>query len=900
MNILFYKQILFTVFLCTMYGKRIQFEVYTKHIRTLGGCSLYMRYKYGLTEKEAKVLLKKYGYNEIPEKVDTFLGHLLKKLYGPIPLMIETAAVLSAFLGEWHDFVIISFLFVVNIGVDLLQEHKATTALAALKKKLAKQALVLRDGVYHYIDARYLVPGDIVKLKIGDIVPADVTLTKGPYLQIDQSALTGESLPVDKAVGDSVYGNAIVKLGTMLAEVTATGIESYFGKTAELVTKAAEEEVSHFERAVRHIAQFLTAFTGILALIVFAVSINRGDPVVETLHFVLVLLIASIPVALPAVLSVTMAVGAVAISKMKAIVRNISAIEELASIDVLCTDKTGTLTQNIMTVESLITYYDYTEEDLCGYALLASSKENNDPIETPIFEYFSTHFTDSYLKTFETQDFTPFDPIKKHTEAHVLRNGHESVAIIKGAPQVVLQHTGDVAIQKDASDTVLALAEKGYRTLAVAARYNNDEHFTILGLIPMYDPLHPDSKKIVHAIKNSGVSIKMLTGDNTAIARQIAEKLSIGTKIIDTNELRVGDAYREYEILGSIIAQHLTQRMGAEMSDEDAALFGKKVARDVQYQMQNVELQEGFIRQHESDIIQTIERADAFSEVLPEDKYLIIEKLQKNNHIVAMTGDGVNDAPALKKADVGIAVASATEAARAAADLVLLEPGLSVIHKAIRTARMTFERMKGYATFRIAETIRIILFLSLSILVFDFYPLTATMIVILALLNDVPVMMIAYDNAPVTRTVQRWNMREVIIVSIVLGITGVISSFALFYWLTIHAYPLALIQAFLFLKLDVAGHSTLYLTRTGKKHFWHKPYPSLKFFLPAFTTRIIGTLFAVYGIFMEPLGWKYAMYIWLYAFAWWLFNDFAKVYTYKIIEHNKKVKMHHIPTAQRV
>ena len=304
-------------------------------------------------------------------------------------------------------------------------------------------------------------------------------------------------------------------------------------------------------------------------------------------------------------------------------------------------------------------------------------------------------------------------------------------------------------------------------------------------------------------------------------------------------------------------------------------------------ELEGKDLPHGFIKKHESDILELIKNANGFSQVMPEDKYFIIEELQKTKHIVAMTGDGVNDAPALSKADIGIAVSGATDAARAAADLILLSPGLSVINKAIKIAGQTFERMKSYAIFRIAETMRIILFMSFSIIAFNFYPITATMIVALALLNDIPVMMIAYDNAPKNNKPVRWEMKEILAVATILGLAGVTSSFALFYWLHLHSYALPLIQSLLFIKLDVAGHSTLYLTRAGKKHFWHKPYPSLKFFIPTFISRIAGTLIAVYGIFMVPIGWKYAGYMWLYAIAWWFVNDLIKVKFYKFLDRKK-------------
>ena len=302
--------------------------------------------------------------------------------------------------------------------------------------------------------------------------------------------------------------------------------------------------------------------------------------------------------------------------------------------------------------------------------------------------------------------------------------------------------------------------------------------------------------------------------------------------------------------------------------------------------MQNLPLAKGYAKKHESEIIDIIEDADGFAQVFPEDKYYIVDKLQKADHIVAMTGDGVNDAPALKKADVGIAVSGATDAARAAADVILLTPGLSVINNAFKEARKTFAKMQSYAIFRIAETIRVILFMTLAILIFDFYPITAIMIIMLALLNDIPILTIAFDNVRVAPKPIRWNMKEILTVATVLGLLGVVSSFLLFYLLESWNIPRDMIQAIIFLKLDVAGHATIYLARTGDKPFWHKPYPSWTLFLTVFATRIIGTFVAVYGIFMEAIGWEYAVYIWIYATFWFFINDFIKIITYKMIRKN--------------
>ncbi len=841
----------------------------------------------GLSTLQAQKRLEKYGYNEIPEKSESAIKRLFKKLWAPIPWMIEAAAILSAIAHRWEDFGIIIVLLLVNIVVDYAQESKALNALEVLKEKLAKKALVLRDGKFKQINARYLVPGDIIKLKIGDVVPADAKLVEGQYLEIDQSALTGESMPVNKKIGDEIYSNSIVKMGEMLAEVKQTGLKTFFGKSASLVQQAMQEEKSHFQKAVIRIGNFLIIFTAIMAVLILIIAIFRHDNFLEVLRFILVLTVASIPVALPAVLSVTMAVGAIAIAKKKAIVSDLPAIEELAGINILCSDKTGTLTQNKMDISQPISYGKFSEKDLFTYAALASRKENQDPIEKPIFEYLEKKYPHNKLNLYKQQKFIPFDPVRKKTEAIIIKN-NEKIIVTKGAPQVIATLCKNNKIEQQISKDVKQFAKHGYRTLAVAIK-KNDNKFECLGLIPLFDPPRKDSAKVIKEVKNMGIDVKMLTGDNHAIAEQIARLLKIGTKILDVDELKNGYSVQELSTLSEIIAKGLYKKVKNQANEKDVLKFGKQISQEVAEKLDKTNLPAGFIKKHESEIIKLIEEANGFSQVLPEDKYFIIDKLQKGGHIVAMTGDGVNDAPALKKADVGIAVSGATDAARAAADLILLSPGLSVINHAIQIARKTFERMKSYSIFRIAETMRVILFMTISIIAFNFYPITAVMIVALALLNDIPVMMIAYDNARIDNEPVRWNMKEVLIVATVLGFAGVLSSFLIFYWLYSHHYPLALIQTLLFIKLDVAGHSTLYLTRTGKHHFWHKPLPSLKFFLPAFGSRAIGTLIAVYGIFMLPIGWKYAAYMWLYAIAWWFFNDFIKVLTYKFLDKNKRI-----------
>lgn len=835
----------------------------------------------GLASGEAKKRLEQYGYNEIQEKEESTFHRIFRRFWGPIPGMIEVAALLSAVVRRWDDFIIIMILLFTNAFIDLWQESKALNALKVLKNKLAKQALILRDGKFQTVDARELVPGDIIKVKIGDLVPADVKLIAGDYVQADQSALTGESLPVSKKIGDIAYSNSIIKQGEMLAVVTNTALNTFFGKTVALVAKAQREEKSHFQKAVIHIGNYLIIITIFLAAIILITAMFRHENMIEILRFTLVLTVAAIPVALPAVLSVTMAVGAMNLAKKQAIVSRLVSIEELAGVDVLCSDKTGTLTQNRMTVSDPVTFYGHTVEELMLYAALASSEENKDPIETPIFEYLQKTGQVKELKQYQQVKFKPFDPVSKRTEA-VVQSGDKTFLVTKGASQVILGLCGEQVNQQEISGKVEDFAEKGFRTLGIAVKQPGDKKFDFIGLLPLFDPPREDSKTTIKEALNLGLNVKMLTGDNIAIAKQIANVLGIGDNIFDARDLR-GASNKELVILGKIISKAVFRKLSPDVSERNTEKFAKGVVKDIEKEFESIELPKGYVKRHESEIIEVIEDADGFAQVFPEDKYLIVDKLQKAGHIVGMTGDGVNDAPALKKADAGIAVSGATDAARAAADLVLLAPGLSVIVDAIKGARITFERMKSYSLYRISETIRVILFMTASIVIFNFYPVTAIMIIILAFLNDLPILAIAYDRTKVDDEPVRWNMGEVMSISTMLGILGVIASFGIFYIAEEYMRLSApVVQSFIFLKLAVAGHLTIFITRTEDR-FWRKPHPAPILLWAAILTKILATLFVVYGWFVAPIGWKYALLVWVYAIAWAVVNDFVKVWAYKLL-----------------
>ncbi len=825
----------------------------------------------GLSSEEVKKRIEKYGPNEIPEKEETLLHRIFRRFWGPIPWMIEAAAILSAAVKKWEDFAIIMVMLIVNAVLDFYQESKALNAINALKKSLASKALVLRDGKWQEVDAKEIVPDDIIKLKIGDIVPADCKLIEGDFILADQSALTGESLPVTKKLGDEVYGNAIVKKGEMTAKVSKTGLDTYFGKTVKLVSKAQKEQKSHFQAMVIKVGNFLILLTILMIAIILGVGLYRHENIFDLLEFSLVLTVAAIPVALPTVLTVTMAVGAINLARKQAIVSRLAAIEELAGMDILCSDKTGTLTKNEMTISTPYTVGEFKDEDVLFYGGLASKEENQDPIEKPIFQYLKEHGLYDKLAGYKMNKFIPFDPVSKKTISQ-----YDKLIVTKGAPQVIIAECKHDFDKEKAENKVKEYASKGFRTLGVAFKTDEKERFRFVGLIPLFDPPRDDSKETIADLKVHGVGTKMVTGDNIEVAKYIAGILAIGDNIKNIKNLK-GQDIAEYKILAEVITESLYKKLEPKISEDEVKAFANDVAYNVQKALQEMPLPKGHVRKHESEIIELIEQADGFAQVFPEDKYYIVDKLQKGKHIVGMTGDGVNDAPALKKADCGIAVSGATDAARAAGDIILLAPGLNVINSAIKMARITFERMKGYTIYRIAETVRVILFMTLAIVVFNFYPVTALMIILLALLNDIPILTIAYDNTKVRKFPVKWDMKEVLVLSGWLGLAGVISSFGLFF-LAMDYWHLSteMVQSLMFVKLIVAGHGTIYNTRIDE-WFFKKPGPNIKLWTASFASAILGTLIGVYGFLVTPIGWKWGAIVWGYAFVWFLFNDVVKM-----------------------
>ncbi len=629
-------------------------------------------------------------------------------------------------------------------------------------------------------------------------------------------------MPATRKPGEAVFSGSIIKRGETDAMVYATGTNTYFGKTAQLVQEA--HTVSHFQRAVLKIGNYLIILAVALVAVIVTVALFRHDPILSTLEFALVLLVAAIPVAMPTVLSVTMAVGARLLAKKQAIVTKLSAIEELAGVDVLCSDKTGTLTQNKLTLGDPFCVNNIPADQVILWAALASRAEDKDTIDLAVIGGVKD---DKALKGYQILHFQPFNPVHKRTEATVKASDGKQFFVAKGAPQVILEMSTNAGEVKPAVEkAVNEFAGRGFRSLGVA-RADQENKWQFVGVLPMFDPPREQAKATIASAVQMGVKVKMVTGDQLAIAEEMSRKLGMGTNILDATVLR-----------------------DKQKTAETAA---------------------------------SIEKADGFAQVFPEDKYNIVDVLQKHGHIVGMTGDGVNDAPALKQADCGIAVSGATDAARAAADIVLLASGLSVIIDAIKESRRIFQRMNSYAIYRIAETLRVLFFMTLAILVFNFYPVTAVMIVMIAVLNDGAILSIAYDNVHYSDKPEKWNMRLVLGISTVLGVIGVVAAFGLFY-LAERVFHLdhAHVQTLMYLKLSVAGHLTIFLTRT-RGPFW-SIRPARVLWIAVLGTQMLATLIAVYGLFMTPLGWGWAAFVWVYALAWFLLNDRVKLLAYKVLD----------------
>ncbi len=734
----------------------------------------------GLSTEEARRRLATYGTNEIPETKANPLVVFLRKFWDPVPWMLEATIALELLLGHDAEAVIIGFLLIFNAAVSLLQEGRAGKALALLRSKLVVQARAMRDGQWRLLPARELVPGDFVHVRMGDLVPADVHVLEGTIL-VDQSALTGESLPVDDGPGATAYAGSVVRRGEASGEVLATGSRTFFGRTAELVGKAATK--SHLQTIIFQIVKYLVLVDAVLVLGLFAYAVRTGMPLGDVLPFGLVLLVASVPVALPATFTLATALGSQELAESGVLVARLSAIEEAAAMDVLCSDKTGTLTQNCLALAGTHLYRAQTEAELLGWAAAASDAATQDPIDLAILD--AAHSRAGSISTVARLAFTPFDPASKLCEATV-QGADGAIHVVKGAPNAVAARAKPIPTL---ADDVERLASGGYRVLAVAA--GPKDRIEMIGLLALEDPPREDSRALIQDLQNLGVRVRMVTGDGLPTAQSIAARLGIE-----------GPAGRA-----------------------------------------------GEIRQSQA---KEVDRYAVFAEVLPEDKFHLVEGLQGTRHIVGMTGDGVNDAPALKQAEVGIAVSGATDVAKAAASLVLTTPGLGGIVRAVEASRRIYQRMLTYTLNKIIKTIEIALFVSIGVIATGHLVITPLLIVLLLFTNDFVTMSIATDRVSFSRTPDRWPVGRLVEAGLLLGSLILVFSLSVFGVgrFLLHL-PLVRLQTVVFITLVFTGQATVYLVRE-RRHFWHS-LPSRWMLLASLLDLCVVTLLATYGILMAAI-----------------------------------------------
>jgi H+-transporting ATPase len=737
----------------------------------------------GLSSEEAQERLATYGPNEIQEAKPHPLAAFLRKFWAPVPWMLEATIILESVLGHRAEAIIIGLLLVFNAAVSLLQEGRAGKALALLRGKLVVQARVLRDHEWRLLPARELVPGDFVHIRMGDLVPADVHLTEGA-IQVDQSALTGESLPVDDGAGATAYAGAIVRRGEASGEVLATGQHTYFGKTAELVGKAVTR--SHLEAIIFRIVKYLVLVDAALVVLLLLYAISAGLPMIQVLPFALVLLVASIPVALPATFTLATALGSQELAHSGVLVARLSAIEEAAAMDVLYSDKTGTLTQNHLALAGTHLYRAQTEEELLRWAIASSDAATQDPIDLAILDAARARGVPAVAV--ERVAFTPFDPATKLCEA-VVRVGGQMLRVIKGAPNAVAARANSIATL---AEDVEHLASDGYRVLAVAA--GPDNQIEMSGLIALEDPPREDSAKLIQNLHDLGIRVCMVTGDGLQTAESIAKRLGIDGPACPADALRHNQA-------GGL------------------------------------------------------DRYGVFAEVLPEDKFHLVEGLQRGGHVAGMTGDGVNDAPALKQAEVGIAVSGATDVAKAAASLVLTTPGLGGIVRAVEASRRIYQRMLTYTLNKIIKTIEIALFVSIGVVLTKGLIITPLLIVVLLFTNDFVTMSIATDHVSFSHTPDRWRVRKLVAAGLLLG--GLVLAFSLAVFAVgkwrLHL-PLVQLQTVVFVTLVFTGQATVYLIRE-RKHFWHS-LPSRWMVGASLLDIAVVMALAKLGILMAPISLK--------------------------------------------
>ncbi|KAI9117499.1 hypothetical protein K1719_011665 [Acacia pycnantha] len=809
--------------------------------------------KEGLSSEDGEKRIQIFGPNKLEEKKESKVLKFLGFMWNPLSWVMECAAIMAIVLAngggkppDWQDFTGIVVLLIINSTISFIEENNAGNAAASLMAGLAPKTKVLRDGKWKEEEAAILVPGDLISIKLGDIIPADVRLLEGDPLKIDQSALTGESLPVTKNPGDGVYSGSTCKQGEIEAVVIATGVHSFFGKAAHLVDST--NNVGHFQKVLTAIGNFCicSIALGMLIEIVVMYPIQERS-YRDGIDNLLVLLIGGIPIAMPTVLSVTMAIGSHRLSQQGAITKRMTAIEEMAGMDVLCSDKTGTLTLNKLTVDkALIEVFPagMDKDSVVLHSARASRVENQDAIDASIVGMLGDP-KEARAGITEVH-FLPFNPVDKRTAITYIDSNGNWHRSSKGAPEQIIELCdlkGEA--NKKAHAVIDEYADRGLRSLAVArqavpekTKESAGDAWEFLGLLPLFDPPRHDSAETIRRALELGVNVKMITGDQLAIGKETGRRLGMGTNMYPSSSL-LGDS--KDPSIASIPLDEL------------------------------------------------IEKADGFAGVFPEHKYEIVKRLQERNHICGMTGDGVNDAPALKKADIGIAVADATDAARGASDIVLTEPGLSVIISAVLTSRAIFQRMKNYTIYAVSITIRIVLGFMLVALIwkFDFSPF---MVLIIAILNDGTIMTISKDRVKPSPLPDSWKLKEIFATGIVLGAYMAIMTVVFFYLVhdtTFFTDSFGVkhitdneehLNSVLYLQVSIISQALIFVTRSRGWSFAERP--GVMLVGAFFAAQLVATLIAVYANWefakIHGIGWKWAGVIWLYSLITYIPLDVLK------------------------
>lgn len=742
----------------------------------------------GLSADDVKNRLKIYGFNEIKDAKKNPLLQFLHRYWGPMPWLLELAMVLSILLKHYFESIVIFVLLTVNAIIGFLKSRNSQKAVELLKKRLKIKARVLRDGKWIMADAREIVPGDIISVKLGDLVPADVYILNGD-ISVDESALTGESLPKDLNESDIIYSSSIVKRGEAKCTVVNTGVNTYFGKTVELVKIAKPK--SKQEELMMAIVKYMM-YLGIAAsIVVFTYAVYLHKSMLMIMSFIVTFLIGAVPVALPAVLTIVQAVGATDLSKKGVLVTRLDSIEDAASIDIFCFDKTGTITENKLSVKDAVPDSGYSKEDVVKMAALASKAEGMDSIDLAFIKY--ARDMNINLNGYEQISYVPFNPKNKWTEAVVEYEG-EAFKIIKGAVQKVLEICNIENPEfENINKTVEQFSIKGYRTIAIAK--TNGEGAKFIGIMALTDPPRSDSKAMIAEIKTLGIRPIMLTGDSTAIAREIADDVGIGNNIISASELNGLNKEKQLKL---------------------------------------------------------IEESNGFAEVYPEDKYKIVKLLQDSGHMVGMTGDGVNDSPALKQAELGMAVSASTDVAKASASIVLTKPGLGEIIDSIKISRMTYQRMLTWVINKITKVIEVVGLLTIGFFWLHDIVISLLGMSLLVFANDFVTMTIATDNVKSTKSPNKWNIKNISIASLLLGMFFV-AEYLLVIHIGINYFHLKWdrLQTLVMLSLVFNSQFRILIVRE-RKHFWSS-FPSKNLITVNIITIIVFAMLGIFGIFVPRI-----------------------------------------------